>query len=160
MSSLARPRPGFTLRVHGSLALEITPKKLLTFSAEGARPPLKSAAIAASASQIGTLKTSRLLSQPPQARLERSRQVGCCRSLQGPGCWQAMSWVGRSRSLYSFDCQAAATTAFKWHWGLGGGAPRIAGGLGAQPPGCRAPEGRSPGGCGGCRGATAPCLKS
>ena len=45
-------------------ALEIMAKKVVNFFSWGG-PPLKSAAVAASAGQIGTLKPSRLLSQPP-----------------------------------------------------------------------------------------------
>ena len=78
-------------------------------------PPLKSAAVAASEGhQVGTLDPSRLLSQPPQARLERLSQVGCCRSLQGS--------AGSYHNL-----------ALNGH-GVWGGAPRIAGGLGGCAP--------------------------
>ena len=45
--------------------------KDLYFFSWGGRPPLKSAAVAASASQIGTSRPSRLLSQPPPVTVGR-----------------------------------------------------------------------------------------
>ena len=78
------------------------PKPTLAGGAPPPRPPLKSVAVAASASQIGTLKTSRLLSQPLGTRL-----------LVGDGLGGLLS------HLHRVDCQAAAITAFISHGGLG-----------------------------------------
>ena len=68
-------------------------KNVYAFFAVGLRPtpdaPFKSAAVAASAGQSGTLKLSRLLSQPPGTRLLTSHSCGRPLLRPRPACQEA-----------------------------------------------------------------------
>ena len=99
--------------------------------------PLKSAAVAASASQIGTLKRSRLLSQPPGTRLLTSHSF--VRPLFGPQV--GSSGRGHDRVHISGGSGGGAPSHGVW----GAQPPRIQGVQGRSPPGFRGSGGEAPG---------------
>ena len=114
--------------------------------------PLR-AAVATSASQLRTLKASRLLLQPPGTRLVTGL------------CWgRPMSYMA---SISRFCRQVAVTTAFTFRESLGAEPPESQGVWGRSPPefrgsgrrsppGFRGSAGRTPLGCEGCRGLQPP----
>ena len=123
-------------------------KKVINFFSWGGYalpdPPLKSAAVAAS-----------------EARLQRLRQVGCCRSLRKPD-WNAQDKSAAVAASKDEDvgrpwarlAAVAASTGFgakppesQGVWGAQ--PPRIQRGPGTKPPEIQGVQGAKPLGCGG-----------
>ena len=78
--------------------------------------------------------SSRLLSQPLQARLELLRQAGCCRSLQTQACdWPLLGSATVAASVNRFGRQVAAITAFTCR-GVWGRSPQNRSGCGGRRP--------------------------